>query len=464
MHKILVVEDVDTLREVLCSVLQSQGFDAVGVSNPTAAFNALLGDTYDGVLSDFKLREGSGIELLERMRSEGINTPFILMTAYGSVEIAVEAMKAGATDFLAKPFEPMTLTSSLRQVLAQRRIGERGVGTRSALRRTFVTKNARTQKVLKQAEKVARVDSSVLIMGESGTGKELFARLIHEQSPRCAAPFVAVNCAAIPTELLESELFGHEAGAFTGATQTRLGLFELASGGTIFLDEIGDMSPQLQVKLLRTLQEKEIKRIGGSKVIPFDSRVIAATNIDVEAALQSKALREDLYYRVAIVNLTIPPLRERPEDVEFLAYRFAESFSVHFGKEVSISREAIEILKRYRWPGNTRELENLIERAVILCNGATITPEHLGLELGLDLDVMTESASTLQEVAGQAARRAELAAISKALAQTGGNKSQAARLLGVSYKTLLSKVREFRLEDHRSAAGEEELEADVTMR
>ena len=311
------------------------------------------------------------------------------------------------------------------------------------------------QHVLGQARKVARVDSTVLILGESGTGKELVARYIHEHSSRKDRPFVAVNCAAMPPELLESEFFGHEAGAFTGATQDRKGVFEMSSEGTLFLDEIGDMAPALQVKLLRALQDKEIKPVGGTDSIKVNPRIIAATNQPIEEALKTHRLREDFYYRLAVVTLNIPPLRGRPDDVTLLVQYFMEYFCNAAGKQlIQMDATAWDLLKRYPWPGNTRELENVIERAVILAQDK-IFPEHLGIQLGLSIEALEEATLTLPEIALRASQQAEIEIIRKVLLKTRGNKTQAAKLLGVSYKTLLNKVKEYKLGADAADEGEE---------
>jgi transcriptional regulator with PAS, ATPase and Fis domain len=285
----------------------------------------------------------------------------------------------------------------------------------------------------------------VLIQGESGTGKEVLARYIHDHSERHAQPFIAVNCAAIPADLLESEFFGHEAGAFTGATQSRVGVLELAHRGTIFLDEVGDMPPLLQVKLLRALQEHEIRHLGGIKQIRVTPRIIAATNRCIEEAIISGQMREDFYYRLAVVTFTLPPLRDRREDIIPLVQRSIAHFSMLLGKgEVTIDPLALEMLEAYNWPGNIRELENVIERAVLMCN-QEIKPEHLGIYVRLDLDTLEEAIKTLPEITSQAVRRAEVEAIERALKMTGGNKSKAADFLGISYKTLLNKVKDYSL-------------------
>ena len=444
-NRILLVEDADTLREVVATLLQSQGYLVDAFASAEAALPALRSHQYACVLADFKLPQKNGIELLKEVREIAPSVPFLIMTAYGSVEIAVQAMKYGANDFITKPFEPEYLTRIIREVIEHKRIIDRSAGLATRRERQFLSKDEAVREITRKASKVARVDSSVLILGESGTGKELLARLIHEHSPRRERPFVAVNCAAIPAELLESELFGHEAGAFTGATQNRVGLFELASEGTIFLDEIGDMPPQLQVKLLRALQEHEIRPLGSSDSVKVNPRVVCATNIDIEAALNSGSLRDDFYYRIAVVTFTIPPLRERKADIEMLAQNYIEFFCAKLGRErLVLDPTAADLLLAYHWPGNARELENVIERAVILAD-SVIRPQHLGIELKVDFSALNDAAISLSEISQRAAQAAETEVILKVLEQTRGNKSNAARVLGVSYKTLLNKIKEYGL-------------------
>ena len=445
MDRVLIVEDVDSLRDVLSAVLEREGYTVVACGSAEEALEAFKQSTFSLVLSDFKLPEMTGIDLLRSVRKRSANVPFLLMTAFGSIDMAVEAMKEGANDFIAKPFEPSTLVRSIKEIIAHRRIVDRSVGLSQRRERSLLTASENVEKVLAQATKVARVDSSVLILGESGTGKELLARHIHEHSPRKDKPFVAVNCGAMPSELLESEFFGHEAGAFTGATQGRIGLFEFASEGTIFLDELGDMPRPLQVKLLRALQEHEIKRVGSNKSIKVNPRIIAATNLTLEEILDGGSIREDLYYRIAVVTLSLPALVKRPNDVELLVKHFCQEFSSSSGRPApTIDETAWDLLRRYRWPGNARELENVIERAVLLADDV-IRPEHLGITVRLDFDALMEATINLHEIAEKAAREAEIEMIVKVLGRTDGNKSRAAQLLGVSYKTLLNKVKEYQL-------------------
>ena len=445
MEAILVIEDDASLREVLCTVLQTSGFSVVSAESAEESLPIFATERIDCVLADFKLPGMNGIELLRKVRDTMPRVPYVLMTAFGSVAVAVEAMKSGATDYISKPFEPSTLATMLRDVIKHNRIVDRDGADRSKKQRGFFSTSPVLEKILAQARHVARVDSSVLILGESGTGKEVLARYLHEHSPRRDKPFIAVNCAAIPPDLLESEFFGHEAGAFTGATQCRVGVLELASAGTVFLDEVGDMPPLLQVKLLRALQEHEIRHVGGNKQIRVTPRIIAATNRDVEAEIASGEMRDDFYYRLAVVTFNLPPLRERKEDIMPLVERSMKHFAVMMGKEnVTIDPVAQDMLMTYSWPGNVRELENVIERAVLMCDHE-IRAEHLGIYVRLDLAAIEESIKTLPEIASQAVRKAEVEAIERALHVTAGNKSKAADILGVSYKTLLNKVKEYNI-------------------
>ena len=458
MAKILVVEDADSLREVLCSVLESEGFEVQSCASAEQALPELISQHFECILSDYRLPTLSGIDLLREAQKAQPTTPFVIMTAYGSVQLAVEAMKHGATDFISKPFEPQSLCDLLSQVIKHRRIIDRSAGVRTRRDRRFITQDPGVERLLAQARKVAAVDSSALILGESGTGKELLARFMHEHSPRRDQPFVAINCAAIPETLLESEFFGHEAGAFTGATQSRPGLFEVASEGTIFLDEVGDMPLALQVKLLRALQEREIKRVGGTKTIKINPRIIAATNKDVTQAIERGTLREDFYYRLAVITFTIPSLRERRNDIDLLAQYYLQHFSKSSNKQLLLSDAAMRLINNYPWPGNARELENVIERASVLAEDE-VHPEHLGISLPLDFEALSNARESLTQVAQRAAQEAEIRLITQALQRTNGNKTQAANLLSVSYKTLLNKVKEYKLSG--SAEREQENESDL---
>lgn len=455
MNSVLVVEDTASLREVLCAVLASEGFSVTGVESAEAALRALEQREFAMVLSDMKLPGMSGLDFLRESRRKQATMPIVVMTAYGTIDIAVEAMKIGATDFITKPFDPVALCKLIHDVITHRRVLDRNIHGPGQRRRSFVTQSPCVELLLDQARKVAPLSSSVLILGESGTGKELIARYIHEMSPRLEAPFIGVNCGSMPSELLESEFFGHESGAFTGATESRIGLFEVANGGTIFLDEIGNMPNNLQMKLLRTLQESEIKPLGSTRTRKVDVRVISATNTNIEKQMRDAKFREDLYYRLGVVILEIPPLRERREDIALLTNYFLKSFCLEFGLgDTHLSAEAQAKLEAYHWPGNVRELENVLERALIFHGDGCIEPEMLELakKVPSSADSLEQS---LADISHAAQRSAEVEAITMALLETKGNKSKAAKRLGVSYKTLLNKVKEYELEgvaDSKSAA------------
>ena len=448
MDHILVVEDTDSLREVLCTVLSCEGYQVTGVASAEAGLEVLQETDFTLVLSDLKLPGMHGIEFLEHVKSSSASLPVIVMTAYGSIDIAVKAMKVGAIDFITKPFDPSMLCNLIAQVAEHRRIVDRELGAKTRRNRKFISQNPEVEEMLRQARKVAPLSSTVMILGESGTGKELIARYVHENSPRAENCFMAINCGSMPSELLESEFFGHEAGSFTGATEQRVGLFEVATHGTLFLDEIGNMPSALQMKLLRALQESEIKPLGSNQLKKVETRVIAATNCDIQSEIKKGNFREDLYYRLGVVILEIPPLRERKEDIELLANYFVKCFAREFEQEAAIiTPAALKLLEMYHWPGNVRELENVIERAMIF-GEKELTPSSLEFSSGMD---STEDASVLlPDIASKAAKEAEIEAINRVLAETRGNKSKAAKILGVSYKTLLNKVKDYGLSDSSS--------------
>ena len=378
------------------------------------------------------------------------------MTAFGTIETAVKAVKEGAYDFLTKPFDTDHLLVLIGRALDATRLAAENILLREEFAEKLgmpkiIGKSIQMQEITSKIQKVAPTNATALIHGESGTGKELFARAIHYLSARKDAPFIAINSAAIPRELLESELFGYERGAFTGADARKLGKLELADKGTVFLDEIGDMDLTLQAKLLRVLQEQVIERVGGGKPITIDVRVVAATNKDLDKAVGDKLFREDLFYRLNVFPITIPPLRERREDIPALAQNFLNKYSAEVRKgPLKISDEAMEILMKSRWKGNVRELENVVERAVIYADGGVIRAQDLGISESSIIDALAEHVpmdAPLQDVAAAATRIAESRRIRLALKQTGGNKTRAAEVLQVSYKTLLTKIKDYQLED-----------------
>ena len=445
MERILVVEDTDSLRDVLVAVLACEGYEVQGAATAEEGLALLTATDFALVISDLKLPGISGIEFLTKSRELKAGIPVLVMTAYGTIDIAVEAMKLGAVDFITKPFDPGMLVRLIEQVMEHRRIVDRTTTLSPRRPRQFVTQNKLAEQVLEHARKVAPLTSPVLILGESGTGKELIARYIHDHSRRADQPFIAVNCSSMPSDLLESEFFGHEAGAFTGATAERPGLFEIANHGTIFLDEIGTMPAALQVKLLRTLQESEIKRLGSSKISKIDVRVISATNANLELEIKNQRFREDLFYRLGVMILEIPALRERHEDIPLLVNYFVKFLSAELKRSVPVvTRDAMTLLEAYSWPGNVRELENTLERAMIFYEGP-ITADTLELRPSAGEEAI-DAVRSLTQLSNGAAKKAEVEAISRVLAETRGNKSKAARILGISYKTLLNKVKEYELE------------------
>ncbi|BCB96108.1 acetoacetate metabolism regulatory protein AtoC [Dissulfurispira thermophila] len=446
MQTILIVEDKKSMADMLSRTFESQGFVVKTAYNVKEGVSFLSSDL-SAVVTDLKLPDGDGIEIVKTIKENYPFIPVILMTAYGSIETAVRAVKEGAYDFITKPFDPDHLL-----LIVKRAIDEKGMERENIILKKEFSKflkmpeiigvSRHWNEIMEGVKKIARLKTTVLILGESGTGKELIAKAIHYLSPRAKEPFVAVNCAAIPKDLIENEIFGHEKGAFTGAGETKIGRFELANRGTIFLDEIGDMEMPLQSKLLRVLQENEFERVGGTKTIKVDVRVIAASNKNLQREVSEGRFREDLFYRLNVFPVVIPPLRERREDIIPLACYFISQFCRDMNKnEPSISIEAERILMGHDWKGNVRELKNVIERAVILCDGETLLPEHLSF--GVEMKEKIDSITSLHEVGESAAKSAEKAQIEAVLMQTKGNKSRAAEILKVSYKTLLNKIKEY---------------------
>ena len=408
------------------------------------------------VLSDLRLPEGDGFGVLRAAKEIDADIPVIVMTAYGSIEDAVSAMKEGAMDFLAKPVDPDHLLLLVNRALEQRRIVTENLLLKEelAVRRgapQLVGEDPSLRKVFASLQRAAATDATVLLEGESGTGKELFARSLHALSPRADAPFVAINCAAIPENLLETELFGYEKGAFTGAAGRKPGKFEMAHRGTLFLDEIGDLPMSLQAKILRALEEKKFERVGGTALLSVDVRLVAATNKGLRAAVAARRFREDLYFRLSVFPITIPPLRDRPGDIPVLARYFVDRFCRDLKKKpFALSPGALEQLQAYRWPGNVRELQNCIERAVILADGETLLARHLNLSFAEPLTdenapspwTHFDLSGTLADVSRRASAEAEKIKIEEVLKEAGGNKGRAAELLQIGFKSFLAKLRE----------------------
>ncbi len=431
--RILLVEDEEKLRRALELHLRGLGFEVVVAASAEEALGSI--DRADLVLTDLRLPGMDGIEFLSRVRLTNSVSPVILMTAYGTVESAVEAMRKGAGDFLTKPFSLDHLTSVVERALEMRALRDENRKLREELGKRYdldhiVGRGAAMQEVFQLVMRVAQAKSTVLIAGESGVGKDLIARAIHFHSPRRERPFVKINCTAIPENLMESELFGYEKGAFTGAAAAKPGKFEDANTGTVFLDEIGDVTPGVQVKLLRILQEREFERLGSNKTIAIDVRVIAATNQDLRVALEQGTFREDLFYRLNVVPINIPPLRKRKEDIPYLAEYFLAKYAKESARRIEgLGDEVLELLKSHYWPGNVRELENVIERAVVLSHGNTLKPEDIRID---DIHRRPAAREDLFLPPGMTLDDYEKWLIAEAMRRSKGNKSQAARLLGLT--------------------------------
>jgi DNA-binding NtrC family response regulator len=451
MATILVVEDKESLRSMLEEMLRAEGWSVVGCGSGSDAIEHLRGgESVDLVLTDWRLPGADGLAVLDAARSLDSTLPVIVMTAFGSIETAVDAMKRGAEDFITKPVEPELLRLLVARSV-ERRAGRREsvlfAEERSRLIPPIVGSSAALKAVQAEAIRVAETDAAVLLEGESGTGKELFARAIHGLSKRSRRPFVAINCAAIPDTLLESELFGHEKGSFTSAASRRLGKFELADGGSVFLDEIGELSPATQGKLLRVLQEKSFHRVGGSAVINVDVRIITASNRPLDRLVAQNLFREDLYYRVRVFPIFIPPLRERPEDVDSLIDWFLARLPGELKKKpLALDAAARERLRRYSWPGNVRELRNCLERAIILAEGNTIEERHLRLTPDAPSPLPAGRDETLEEVRERGARAAERAWLARALERAKGDRTAAAEALKLSPRRLEAKLKEHSLD------------------
>ncbi len=444
---VLVVEDEEKLRRVIELQLKTAGFEVEQASSAEGALR--LVDQADVILTDLRLPGMNGLELLANLRAQDSHKPVIVMTAFSSVETAVEAMKAGAVDFLPKPFSLDHLMTVVNKALELRTLRDENRELRAELSQRYefdniVGRSPGMREIFTTIERVASTRATVLLCGESGVGKDLIARAIHHHSPRAAKPFVKIDCTALPENLMESELFGYEKGAFTGANTSKPGKFEQADTGTVFLDEIGDVPANIQVKLLRILQEREFERLGSNKVRHIDVRVLAATNVDLRAALEQGTFREDLFYRLNVLPINIPALRERKEDIPFLARHFVKKSNKDLGSPVeSISDAAIERLLGYDWPGNVRELENVLERSMVLASGAVLE----AVDIKLDTAPKARAAaagSFLPE--GTTLDEYERSIIREALHRAKGNKSQAARMLGLTRNALRYRLTQMGIE------------------
>lgn len=444
---ILVVDDEEIVRASLLDWLREDGYKVDAAADGFAAIEKFKERSWDIALVDLKMPKMDGLELLGKIKQIQPQTQVVIITAFATVNTAVQAIKMGAYDYLVKPFNPEELSLLIKRLVESQNMIKEISHLRKELQKQYqlhdlISKSAKMQKVFDLARTVAKSNSTVLILGESGTGKELLARAIHNESLRANGPFVAVSCVALTETLLESELFGHEKGAFTDAIAQKKGKFELASGGTIFLDEIGDITPKVQLSLLRVLQEKEITRVGGAKPIKVDVRVIAATNRDLKKAVDAGVFRDDLYYRLNVISIELPPLREHPEDIPLLADHFIEKFNIEMGRNIErISEEALEVLMEYDWPGNVRELENVIERAMVITKGSVIRAEDLRLPSQLrgagPLPSPTED-KTIKTM--------EKRHIERVLKENNWNIQRSAEELGIDRVTLYNKIKKYKIQ------------------
>lgn len=436
MFKVLLIDDEESILKIIKTVLTKEGYEVDTAKSKSEALTKLTTNIYNLILSDYLLEDGTGIEILEAFRKKDSITPFIIITAYGSINGAVEAVKKGANHYIPKPIDTDNLIK-LIQFYKEKQSNPFEVEEFEGI----IGKSKKMKELFNEIEIVSKSESYILIEGESGTGKELVAKAIHKRSRRANHPFVPINCSAIPSELFENELFGHEKGAYTGAGNREIGKIELAGEGTLFLDEIGEMPLFMQAKLLRVLQEKEFYRVGGTSLIKMRCRVISATNRNLEQMVENKEFREDLFYRINVIHLKISPLRERKEDIPLLVKRFIDKFSKINNKNIyDIDEEALEILMEYDWPGNVRQLENIIERAVVLCQGEIITSQHLPQrikEKPLVSKINLEKSLNLYEI--------EKNIILKVLQEENFNQTKAAQRLGISRKQLRTKMKNFGL-------------------
>jgi two-component system, NtrC family, response regulator AtoC len=444
--RVLVVDDEEIVRESLSGWLEKDGYRVETAPDGRKALERIQAEPWSIILLDLKMPGMDGLQVLEETRKIRADAVVVIMTAYATVDTAVSAMKTGAYDYLVKPFDPEELSLLIQKIVTQQALVHENLVLRKALKqewtfRDLVSKAPAMQAVFELARVAARSQSTILIQGESGTGKELLARAVHAESPRSGGPFVAVSCAALAETLLESELFGHERGAFTGAVGRRKGKFEAAHGGTLFLDEIGDVSLKLQLDLLRVLEERRFDRLGGNETVEVDVRIVAATNRDLKRAVEAGRFREELYYRLNVIPITLPPLRERREDIPLLVDHFVERLTIEMNRHVDgVSADAMRVLIAYAWPGNVRELRNVLERAVVVATSNTIRPSDLGL-------VSTPSEPTENGHGAEmpSLEEVERRHVAEVLRRTGSNVSQAARILGIDRVTLYNKIKKYQL-------------------
>ena len=441
---ILIVDDEEIVRESLSSWLELDGYEVGVAENGARALERLPEKDWNLAMVDLKMPGMDGIELMDEIRKAKPETIVIIMTAYATVDTAVQAMKKGAYDYIVKPFNPEDLSMTIRKIIEHQKLVKENIYLRKELKKQYrlhdmVSKNHKMIEIFELVKTVAKSNSIVLVQGESGTGKELLSRAIHMESPRHHAPFVTVSCASLTETLLESELFGHEKGAFTGADQAKSGKIELAKDGTLFLDEIGDISLKLQMDLLRVIEQREFRRVGGTRLIPITSRIICATNRDLAKAIEEGKFREDLYYRLNVISVHIPPLRERKEDIPLLVEHFLDRFNIEMGKNVDgLAESAMRLLMDYGWPGNARELRNVIERAMVVTKGRIILDADLSLPQAAEV-------SGAQDSRGKSLSEMEKEHIRHVLAANRWNIVRSAQVLGIDRVTLYNKIRKYEL-------------------
>ncbi len=451
-RRILVVDDEESYRHMLSVILEKEGYEVETAKDGQEALKKMESGLFDEVLCDIRMPRMDGIQFLEEAKQVYEDSTIIMMSAYGTLDTAVEAMKLGAYDYVSKPFKPDEIVLTLKKAEEREKLRKENIYLRKEVKKEYnfsniISKNDKMAAVFDTIEKVARYKSTILISGESGTGKELVAKAIHFNGERSGSPFVAVNCGAIPENLLESELFGHVKGSFTDAVRTKKGLFEEADGGTLFLDEIGELPLSLQVKLLRVLQDGEIRRIGDSRPIKVDVRIVAATVKDLDEAVKGGSFRDDLFYRLNVLPIKLPPLRDRKEDIPILIDHFIVKFNKSLRKTVKgVTAEALKVLVKYSWPGNVRELENIIERGLVLSETDAVGVENLPPEVYRSGE--SSAFSQLDEYSiKKATRILETELIRKALRKTAGNHTHASRLLEISHRTLLYKIKEYKIRE-----------------
>ena len=442
--RILVIDDEELMREYVLEVLVRAGYSAVGVGNGRDGLEQLRQESFDLIVTDLKMMPMDGLEVVRRVREEELGASCIVMTAYGTIETAVAALKNGADDYILKPFTPEALEVAVERALERGRLAEENRYLRAQVNQNYdfkamVGQSPAIRQVYEQIEKVAASRATVLVRGETGTGKELVAHAIHYSGPRRDKPFIKVNCAALSAGLLESELFGHEKGSFTGAHERKIGRFELADGGTLLLDEISEINAELQPKLLRALQEREFERVGGTHPIQVDARIVATSNRNLEQAVEQGALREDLFFRLNVIQIELPPLRTRKQDIPALMDHFLKRYAQENGRKITgFSPESRKAFEDYAWPGNVRELQNAIERAVVLSSDSVLEPGHFLLE-----NTRSKRHGSSGVTAGTTVAEIEKQLIFKTLEHCKQNRTQAAKLLDISVRTLRNKLKEY---------------------